>query len=229
VGPIPEVGTSGRLESASNPKVIPDPTLTDEVNGLLNASVSANTHQSYAVGLQAFDQFTAKQGLELIWPRNTTHSIVFIARISLQGYSQATAKSYIVAISFNSKIYGTLDPTKSFVILKLMKGKKCTNTRKDPWLPITIDILENNLDKLHVVCYNTYEIYLFRAAFTLAFHGLLRVTLSKVNESSKFIQTRDISVQCNETVLIIKYSKTNQLGRSTQLLIQATTGLSCPV
>ncbi len=66
--------------------------------------------------------------------------------------------------------------------------------RSNPWtesrLPITFDILSIIVPKLQIIYSSIYEAVLFKAAFTLAFHALLRVgefALSESNTSDRIL------------------------------------------
>lgn len=122
-------------------ETIPDIIIADEVERLLTASMSVNTHNTYRTGIQAFEQFRKSQGLPLSWPPLDVHLNMCIAHLSLQGSKHATAKSYISAISYYCKNYYKADPTKSFLFQKLLQGMKRSNPWTDSRLPITFDSL----------------------------------------------------------------------------------------
>ena len=194
--------------------------------------MSVNTHNTYRAGIQAFEQFRISQGLASVWPPIDLHLNMFIAQLSLNGFRHATAKSYISAISHFCKLYYKSDPTKTFIIHKLLQGMKRSNPRTDSRLPITLDILNTILPKVQIVCNSRYEALLFKAAFTLAFHALLRVgefAMSKGNTSDKILQTEDVSLIGDQITICIRHSKTDQLGWGTSVVIPASAGLACPV
>lgn len=202
------------------------------MNRLLMASLASNTTKAYAVGLQAFDQFRLNQQLSILWPPPSNHILMFIAHLSIQGCKQTTARAYTSAIAFKCKVLGNGDPTKHFLVGKVLEGMKRQNNNRDVRMPITLEILNQILHKLPVVCQDTYETSLFSAAFTLAYYALLRVgelALSKGNSPDRIIQVQHISIQHSIINLLIKYSKTDQLGKGTHLRINATDTQFCPV
>ena len=155
-----------------------------EVDCLLAASGSVNTHNTYRAGIQAFEDFRKSQGLTLSWTPTDAHLNMFIAHLSLKGFKHSTAKSYISAISYYCKLYHNSDPTKTFIVHKLLQGMKISNPSTDSRLPITLDILNILLPKLQIICRSMYKAVLFKAAFPLAFSALLRIgefALSKGN------------------------------------------------
>lgn len=190
------------------------------MNRLLMSSLASNTTKAYAVGLQAFDQFRLNQQLSILWPPPSNHILMFIAHLSIQGCKQTTARAYTSAIAFKCKVLGNGDPTKHFLVGKVLEGMKRQNNNRDVRMPITLEILNQILHKLPVVCQDTYETSLFSAAFTLAYYALLRVgelALSKGNSPDRIIQVQHISIQHSIINLLIKYSKTDQLGKGTHL------------
>jgi hypothetical protein len=69
---------------------------------------------------------------------------------------------------------------------------KRLKNRADTRLSITPDILQRIVSILPGICFNMYENKLFKAAFTLAYWGLLRVgeiTLSNKKKSTIYYQT----------------------------------------
>ena len=86
-------------------------------------------------------------------------------------------------------MYHNSDPTKTFIVHKLLQGMKRSNPSTDSRLPITLDILNILLPKLQIICKSMHEGALFKAAFTLAF-STLRIgefALSKGNLPHRII------------------------------------------
>ena len=100
----------------------------------------------------------------------------FAACLSLENKAHATVRTYLAAISTKHKLNGWEDPTANFLLHKLMQGFAKSDRRSDTRLPITFQRLEQLVACLAQVCANTFEERLFRAAFTLAFFGFLRVS-----------------------------------------------------
>lgn len=106
-----------------------------------------------------------------------------------------------------------------------------TTLHKDTRLPITLQLLNKIIPTLQTVCNTIYETKLFTAAFTLAFHALLRIgefTVSKGNTPATIIQFHDITMQQTNIQLTICHSKTDQLGVGANLQIPASNGVACP-
>uniref|UniRef100_A0A8W8LZR6 Tyr recombinase domain-containing protein n=1 Tax=Magallana gigas TaxID=29159 RepID=A0A8W8LZR6_MAGGI len=79
---------------------------------------------------------------------------------------------------------------------------------------------------------SNYETSLYKAAFSLAFHALLRIgeiALSKGNSHETIIQCQDVSLLTNKLMVSIKRSETDQLDRGVTLSVNASHGITCPV
>lgn len=203
-----------------------------EANMLIEASNSKNTWNTYENAVSTFQKFRRQYCLDLIWPPPPYHLINFLAFLSSELYSPSTAKAYMSAISFVLKLNNQYDTTKSFLIKKMLKGMSKVHYMPDLRLPITADMMLKFPHALARVCNSAYETSLFVAAFSLAFGALLRIseiTASNEQSASQIIQKSDISFQKNLMSICIRFSKTDQLGRSTTCQIKSNTLPLCPV
>ena len=100
MGIFQEASTTCRHGPQAHSRAIPVIAFADEVDRLLAASGSVNTHNTYRAGIQAFEDFWKSQGLTLSWSPTDAHLNMFIAHLSLKGFKHSTAKSYISAISY---------------------------------------------------------------------------------------------------------------------------------
>ena len=139
---------------------------------------------------------------------------------------------YIAGISFFSKVNGYEDLSQTFVVKKVLEGiKRSKGNKKDNHLPITKDLLKVILRVVPVACSSQYEACMFGAAFSLAFHGLLRVSEIAVSNGLKrhVLLFSDISLGDDSLNVHITSSKTDQLGKGTVIMIKAQSDLSlCP-
>ncbi|CAG2205846.1 unnamed protein product [Mytilus edulis] len=170
------------------------------------------------------------------WPVPVNDLVNFIAFLSVQGLSGETISSYISGVSYHHKIQGIQDTTKFFIIGKALEGIKRIQggKRNDIRAPITVQLLSDMISCLDKVCKNKYEAALFSAVFSVAFFGLLRVgeiTTSKsksvINGSNLTIS--DILVRRKVLELRVRWSKTDQKGKSVTLLIAENGKNYCPV
>ena len=124
------------------------------------------------------------------------------------------------------------DTTKHFIVNKLLEGFRRSKPSQDQRLPITLDILDRIISILPIICKTAYESCLFSSASTLAFHAFLRVgeftTAAKYTQNS-IINLADIHLFPSHINLHIRASKTDQHGRGTTIVLNATKKPSCPV
>lgn len=196
--------------------------------------MSFNTIKTYETGLTAFTHFLQMQGFDDNWPPKLETVVQFLAYLSLKSLSANTARSYISAISYKCKVSGFPDFAQNFLIQKMLEGMKRLKTRADTRLPITPTLLEKIVSVLPGICFNIYEQKLFKAAFTLAFWGLLRVgeiTYSRGKNINQILSKNDVLLTQNLDSLTVKlrFSKTDQSGKGVFLEIPKSESTLCPV
>lgn len=211
--------------------------LTAEANRLLKASMAENSWQTYKAAVDSFDHFRYIFCLQQLWPAPVDHIVHFIAYLSAKNQAPATIRTYISGLSYRHKIHGLSDATKSFIVTKLLEGVTRSSQHRDTRAPITFNILVQIIQALDHVCESSYEVFLFRAAFSLAFYGFLRVG-ELTSKSLKSLDPRplrlgDIDIETRsghkQVKMTIRQSKTDQVGQSTTLYLLGTGGPTCPV
>lgn len=207
---------------------------TSEVDTLINASLSQNTVKSYQTAISLFDSFRLHKSFPLDWPASLDSIVSFTAYLSLSGYSYSTASSYISGISFYFKINGWDDLTQAFIVRKMLKGYSKFHSRKDLRDPVTLYMLNAFPRALKQVTQSNYEAFLFQTMFSTSFFGLMRigelVVQSKESDCSKVVQIADVSITSSEVWLNVRFSKTDQSGRSVTLIFTPCSDKEiCPV
>ena len=154
--------------------------------------------------------------------------------MSLNSYKPSTVISYIAGISYYLKLNGLVDVTEVFIVRKMLKGFQRSMPSKDIRAPVTIDMLKAFPHALRNVATSDYEALLFSAAFVVMFFGFLRVgeiAIKTKNEDSSFIiQKTDVSIVKNEAFVKLRYSKTDQQGKSVTLVFSPSKSTEiCPV
>ena len=147
----------------------------DEVERLLSAAISANSHKTYASGWRAFNQFRHHPLLSHV-PATVDQTCKFIAWLSLKGLSAATIATYVSGMSYIHKLFGWVDPTAEFIVSKLIEGARRLHPGKDTRLPISLTVLGHMIRALPTVCFSTFEAVLFKAVFLAAYFGFMRVS-----------------------------------------------------
>ena len=212
--------------------------VADEVERLLDASISDNTHKTYATGWKAFTQF--KQQTMSTSPHGSVGEIHhFIAWLSLQGLASSTIATYVSSVGYVHKLRGLTDPTKDFVVSKLLEGARRLRPCKDSRLPISLPLLRDIISALPTICLNQFESTLFRAVFLSAFFGFMRVSEIAVGSRQHL---RDSVLCCHDVTfsqltakdqsvtIQLRQSKNNQRGPPQCIhLVENTDQYLCPV
>ncbi|MCG7867878.1 MAG: tyrosine-type recombinase/integrase [Candidatus Thiodiazotropha taylori] len=206
---------------------------TGEVERLLNASLSTNTVKSYNIAIAKYIDFCKEHNILLGCP-NLSSIINFIAWLSINGYKHSTVSSYISGLSFYLKLNGMVDVTSAFIVRKLLKGMRKDRPSRDIRAPVTLDMLKAFPLALQSVASSDYEALLFSTAFVIMFFGFLRVgeiaITNKEGDVSKVIQVSDVCFKGLEVHVTLRYSKTDQQGRSVTLVFTPSMSKSiCPV
>ena len=98
---------------------------------------------------------------------------LFISYISFQKLAFSTITSYLAAISCVHKLRGFPDPTKSFLIQKLLSALSCKRS-VDVRLPVTRPVLHELICSLRCTNSSAFQHSLCATMFLVAFYGLFR-------------------------------------------------------
>ncbi|CAM4661891.1 unnamed protein product [Lepidochelys kempii] len=92
------------------------------------------------------------------------------------GLSSPKILMYLASLSYISKITGHPDPLQDFVTCHMVTGLQWREgNQRYCRSHVTIEVLRSLLGTVQSVCSSLYECLLFRALFTVAFFGALRV------------------------------------------------------
>ena len=183
-----------------------------------------NTHTTYKNAITAFNKFRTHHNLGTQWPAGVLQIQYFISSCFEKGFSPATICTYCSGIGYFHKINNLTDPTGTFIIQKMLEGCRRSRKQNDNRAPISKDLLTSICVKLGEICFSHYEVLLFKAAFTLAYYGLLRISelvYTGPMHRDRPLQLSDVSYDLyNKTLLIqIRKSKTDQSGKAIKLKI----------
>ncbi|VDI01631.1 Hypothetical predicted protein [Mytilus galloprovincialis] len=114
----------------------------------------------------------------------------------------------------------------------MLIGMERLDKRVDSRLPITPQILDKLISLLPSVCLSQYETLLFSGLFSLAYFGFFRIGELVVNKSlahSHTLSLDDFSFSDNNVSINLKFSKTDQLGKGSLIIIPSINSHVCPV
>lgn len=152
-------------------------------------------------------------------PIHSSELVLFIAFLKNRDYIASTISTYISAIGFVHKLKQMSDPTKEFVVEKILysihKDKKC-----DSRMPITSVKLAQLVKALNDTLSHDYDRILMTAMFTLAYHALLRIGEMAVSNKnfSNVIKRSQLHILDDKLIIdFINFKHSN--GRKFQLEI----------
>ena len=108
-------------------------------------------------------------------PLSASDIAPFVAYLSAMKLAPSTISTYIFALSYVHKIGSFSDPTKSFVVQKIMTAQSRLCSKPDIRLSITRPILHKLVLALSHTITPAYQILLFQTMFLVAFYGFFRV------------------------------------------------------
>ena len=150
--------------------------LVSTLNGLLSTLLTDGSRQLYRRAWLVFREFyaqfygSANPSLPLF-----PHCIpLFISYLSFRKLAFSTITSYLAAISYVHKLRCFPDPTKSFLIQKLLSAlsrKRSVDVR----LAVTRPVLHELIRSLRFTNSSAFQRSLYAAMFLVAFYGLFRI------------------------------------------------------
>lgn len=113
-----------------------------------------------------------------------------------------------------------------------VKGYRKCHSHKDTCRPVSFSIIQVICENLGSVCSLGYEMFLFRAAFSVAFFGSFRVgeLVSPSRRVAGGFLARDVLATENRVVLRLSQSKTDQRGKAVSVKLYSLPGSRvCPM
>ncbi|KAM9321155.1 integrase/recombinase xerD homolog [Gastrophryne carolinensis] len=152
-----------------------------------------------------------RQGL-LIW---------YVSDLVSKGETPASVDRKMSAMAFLCRLEGWADMTKSFWVRQALKGWRKGHRGVDSRRPVSWGLLRGLIEVLPRVCTAGFEVSLFKAAFSLAFFGALRVgeLVSPNKRLPGGLEVGDVVAADEGVVVPIGKSKTDQRGRGVSVFL----------
>lgn len=201
---------------------------------MFEAAYNSSTLTSYNKSYELFTSFVTSHGLDALWGYHAhpANLIVYLGYLRQLSLSASTARKHLTGIAHCLKNNLLPDYTKCGPVQKVIKGYTRRAKTKDLRLPISLELLEKILRVLPSVCYTLYEVALFRAAFTLTFAALLRVSEVAAISKTAFghaLLRQNVTLATDKLSLLIATSKTDQDGVGTVIHLRKSGMHVCPV
>ena len=228
-----------RRESNHNTRQPTAQELVSNLSGLLSSALTEGTRRSYQRAWVVFRQFYG----QFYGSPNPTSPFspvclpLYISYLSFCNLAYSTTTLHLSAISYAHKLGGFCDPTKSFLIQKLLTALS-RQRHSDTRLPITRPVLHELVRSLEYTNSSAFQHTPFLAMFLTAFCGLFRIgELSTKSTRFAFsvIQYRYLQIlscegdPCTAKITITDY-KHNSDHRPFDILITRDDSVTfCPV
>ena len=155
---------------------------------LLGSALATGSRNSYRRAWLIFSEFHGRffGTTTPILPLPYTKLALFISYLSAKQLAPSTITSYLSALSYVHKLMGRPDPTKSFLIQKLLTALS-RQRAADVRLPITRPVLHELLRSLRQTNSSAFQRCLYSAMFLLAFYGFFRIGELAAKSSTLFV------------------------------------------
>lgn len=209
------------------------------LTSLLESALSSSTRKQYQRAWAVFTRFHATyfHSVYPSLPLTPVTLTLFVSYLHACQLAPATVTSYLSAISYVHKLRGLSDPTKTFVIQKLLTAVNRSRSA-DIRLPITRSILHQLLGSLQHTNSSASQRTTLSAMFLVAFYGFFRVgelTTKSRDSSSHVIQYSNVSFRtnsadiCGVKITLTRF-KHNTNNRPHDIIIDREDSLPfCPV
>ena len=164
---------------------------------LLSTALTDGTRRSYLRAWVVFRQFYAHfyGSTTPPLPLIPTCIPLFISYLSFRKLAFSTITSYLAAISYVHKLRGFRDPTKSFLIQKLLTALSRQRS-VDVRLPVTRPVLHKLIQSLSFTNSSAFQRSLFSAMYLVAFYGLFglgELAIKSTRLASSVVQFNDLT------------------------------------
>ena len=203
---------------------VPFETLASHCSHLVEGALAFNSSKTYRQALNTYNLFAHTHNASPDFPTNIQHLAMFIAYLSYRKFAPNSIITYASALSQATLAATGVNLTSHFLYKKLSKSLR-KQRQPDSRLPITHPILESLITASVSVCQSAFESVLFNAAFSLAFHALLRVSeFCSTRQVPSCIRAQHLKVIRSSEVTLLKitlpHSKNDQLHQSYTLRLQ---------
>ena len=207
------------------------------MTSLLTAALTKNSLRLYQRAWQSLNEMCLSLGINLQLPVPMQSIPLFVAYLFDKGISPKTISTYLSAISYVHKLQNVTDPTKGFLVQKLIAGAQRLSPSFDVRLPITEPLLIKLEQALACTVRSYYDKKLFRAVIVLAFYAFARVgelTIRNKEERDTILQFSDLSFGSKlryEVVAQITFRrfKHNITGREHTITLMSSSNRLSPV
>lgn len=199
---------------------------------LIKASLARSTRTAYRRYINRFKEFCRTQQPQLSWKPASASSIAkFIAHLFNNHYSPSTIASHLSAIAYSHKIRGLRDPSRDFVVQRMLLGCKKIAKVSDTRLPILLPLLYKLCNTCKHFC-SPFDCIMYKALMLITFYGFFRMgELLPHNHTDhhKVVQFHDLVLSKKSATVTLRHYKTKISNKPITIVIRRTGSNLCPV
>lgn len=209
------------------------------MNELLHSAITEGSRKTYQRAWTTYVDFASEfceshASLLPVWVNNLA---LFISYLSARKFASSSISTYVSALSYVRKLAHFPDPTKHFLVQKILAAHSKLYSTPDVRLPITRGVLHRLVLALNHTNSSAYQRLLFQTMFLVAFYGFFRVgeLTAKGANLKPLVQIQNLHFRFKDncvtaaTILIADY-KHNSSRRPFSVVLDCVTGPDfCPV
>ena len=197
-------------------------------------ALSLNAAKSYKVFWTRFCTFMTRTLHKRNFPSTSSQVAQYVSYLHYSGMKASSIKSHLSAIAFMHQIHNFNNPTKSFLINKLLSAYSKYDPPTKIRRPITSTILTHLIHSVKTRVHNKHECRLFTSIFTCMYHGALRVSeVCKTPRTSHTLTLQQITLRSHshrQPSLRLNLSSYKHSSSSIPpLVLHSTPDITCPV
>ena len=209
------------------------------LNELLHSAITEGSRKTYQRAWTTYVDFSSEfcESHASLLPVSVNNLALFISYLSARKFASSTISTYVSALGYVHKLANFPDPTKNFLVQKILAAHSKLYSAPDVRLPITRGVLQRLVLALNHTNSSAYQRLLFQTMFLVAFYGFFRVgeLTAKGANLKPFVQIQNLHFQLKDscvtaaTIVIADY-KHNFSRRPFSVLLDCATGTDfCPV
>ena len=184
------------------------------VRVLLNSALSSGSRKLYQRAWAVFNDFYQQfyHSVSPALPLTTPVLALFVSYLHARKLAPSTIKSYLSAIGYVHKLKGLRDPTRAFIIDKLLTALS-RQSSSDIRLPISRPVLHALVGSLNHNNSSAFHRTLFSTMFLIAFYGFFRIgelAAKNANSGGSVVQFSDMRFLTHDgNIHMLKITITN--------------------
>ena len=209
------------------------------LNELLHSAITGGSRKTYQRAWTTYVDFSSEfcESHASLLPVSVNNLALFISYLSARKFASSTISTYVSALSYVHKLANFPDPTKNFLVQKILAAHSKLYSAPDVRLPITRGVLQRLVLALNHTNSSAYQRLLFQTMFLVAFYGFFRVgeLTAKSANLKPLVQIQNLHFQFKDncvtaaTIVIADY-KHNSSRRPFSVVLVCATGTDfCPV